>query len=163
MSDNENFSDDEYIETDFIDDTDHNSDTEKNKTKFTNDSDNEDSDGSNSDIDSDESDSEDNYIELPNTNTNDNNVFKEYIVHNNNKLTSNYLFRYEYSKIIGIRAEQISQGSKVFIDTQGLSDPIEMAKKELFSNKCPLSVKRCIGNNQFEIWSVNELIKKKYE
>ena len=87
----------------------------------------------------------------------------ENIVHPNNRITSQYLSRYEYSKIIGIRAEQISQGSKVFVNTDNMNDPIEMAKKELYENKTPLSIKRYIGLTKYEIWSVNELIKKSYQ
>lgn len=87
---------------------------------------------------------------------------KEFIIHPQNRISSEYLSRYEYSKVIGIRAEEISQGGIIYVDIKNLNDPIEMAKKEMNANMCPLSIKRHIGLNKSEIWSVNELIKKNY-
>jgi DNA-directed RNA polymerases I, II, and III subunit RPABC2 len=86
----------------------------------------------------------------------------ENIVHPQNRILSEYLSRYEYSKVIGIRAEQLTQGAIPYVDVKNMNDPIEMAKKELNENKCPLSIKRYIGLNKYEIWSVNEVIKKNY-
>lgn len=86
----------------------------------------------------------------------------ELIVHPDERITSNYLSKLEYSYVIGLRAEDISKGAPIYVDYKGLSDPIDIANKELYDNKFPISVKRHIGLNKYEIWDCNELIKKKY-
>lgn len=85
----------------------------------------------------------------------------QYIIKTDDKITSNILTIYEMSELIGIRATQISQGSPVFVDINYISDPIEMAKKEILNNKCPLYVKRYIGLDRYELWNPNEMIKPK--
>lgn len=86
----------------------------------------------------------------------------ELIVHPNERITSNYLSKLEYCYVIGLRAEDISKGAPVYVDIDGLSDPIDIANKELYENRFPMSIKRHIGLNYYEIWECNELIKKKY-
>lgn len=85
----------------------------------------------------------------------------QYIIKNDDKITSNILTIYEMTELIGIRATQISQGSPVFVDINYISDPIEMAKKEIINNKCPLYVKRYIGLDKYELWNPNEMVKPK--
>lgn len=85
----------------------------------------------------------------------------EIIVKSENRITSNMLSIYEFIELISIRASQIANGSYVFTDVNGYSDPIEMAKKELIDNKCPLYVKRAIGMNRHELWSPNVMSKPK--
>jgi DNA-directed RNA polymerase subunit K/omega len=86
------------------------------------------------------------------------NITHEYIVDPKNRITSNYFTIYEYSQVIGYRAEQISNGSKIFIDYNNLTDSILIAKKELLAKKCPLSILRPIGLDKYECWSANELM-----
>lgn len=86
----------------------------------------------------------------------------ELIVHPDERITSNYLSKLEYSYVIGLRAEDIAKGCPKYVDYKGLSDPIDIANKELYENKFPISIKRHIGLNKYEIWECNELIKKKY-
>lgn len=85
----------------------------------------------------------------------------EIIVKSENRITSSMLSIYEFIELISVRASQISNGSYVFTDVTGYSDPIEMAKKELIDNKCPLYVKRGIGMNRYELWSPNVMSKPK--
>jgi DNA-directed RNA polymerase subunit K/omega len=87
----------------------------------------------------------------------------ETFVNPESRITSEYMSRYEFVKIVGIRATQISQGSIVFTDIGNLTNPIDMATKEVYDNKCPLMVKRYIGLNKYELWSARELIKKNYK
>lgn len=97
-----------------------------------------------------------------NLNENENNDMKyEVIVKSENRITSNILSIYEFIELISVRSSQITNGSYVFTDINGLSDPIEMAKKELLDNKCPLYVKRYIGLNKYELWSPNVMSKPK--
>jgi DNA-directed RNA polymerase subunit K/omega len=83
----------------------------------------------------------------------------QYIVNNSNRITSNILTIYEFTELIGIRATQISQGSPIFTDVTGLTDPMKMAKKEILDNKCPLSIKRYIGLDRYELWDPNIMVK----
>ena len=85
----------------------------------------------------------------------------QFIIKSDDKITSNVLTIYEMTELIGIRATQIAQGSPIFIDIKYISDPIEMAKKELINNKCPLYVKRYIGLDRYELWDPNIMIKPK--
>ncbi len=86
---------------------------------------------------------------------------EEIIVSIDERITSDVLSKYEIVELISIRATQISKGDKPFTDVESLRDPIEMAKKELYDNKCPLLVKRGIGNNMFEYWNPNHMSKPK--
>ncbi len=119
--------------------------------------------------DDDEEETEKSYIE-DNINFNENELDNEssfeYIVPANERLTSNTLTEFEFTELISVRGQQISQGSYVFVsDIEGINDPIEIAKKELLSNKSPLYVKRYIGRTKnmekFELWNPNEMNKPK--
>lgn len=72
--------------------------------------------------------------------------------------TSNYMTKFEYTEIIANRAKQIQQGGPVFTDIGNITDTIEIAKKELYDRKCPLCVERMLNDYIGEIWSANELI-----
>jgi DNA-directed RNA polymerase subunit K/omega len=85
----------------------------------------------------------------------------EYIVKEEDRITSDCLSKYEMIELINIRATQISKGDYPFTDVKNLRDPISMAKKEIYDNKCPLLVKRGIGNNKFEVWNPNLMLKPK--
>lgn len=89
----------------------------------------------------------------------DNDSVVQIIVKEENKLTSESLSKFEIMNLIGVRATQISNGSSVFVDVSDLTDPVEMAKKEILNNKCPLLIKRFVGNNKYEIWNPNEMFK----
>lgn len=83
--------------------------------------------------------------------------FKElYVVPDNQRVTSEIMSIYEFSEVIGIRTTQISEGNTVFTDVKNITDHREMALKELFDRKCPLKIRRKIGN-RVEIWSCNEM------
>lgn len=96
-----------------------------------------------------------------NENELDNDSNFQYIVPSEHRITSNILTLYEYVELISIRAKQISSDSYVFTDVTGLTDPIEMSKKELIDNKCPLYIKRHIGLDKYELWCPNNMTKPK--
>ncbi len=81
------------------------------------------------------------------------------IVHPSKRVTSEYLTLYELTMIIGTRATHISKGSVIFTETEGLTDPRDIARKEIYENKCPLSITRKTSATTMEVWSVNEMIK----
>jgi DNA-directed RNA polymerase subunit K/omega len=86
---------------------------------------------------------------------------EEIVIKEENRITSDVLSKYEIVELISIRATQISKGDHPFVDVVGLRDPISMAKKELYDNRCPLLVKRHIGNNMYEYWNPNNMSKPK--
>lgn len=110
-----------------------------------------------------------------NTNELENESSFELIVSSESRITSNTLTIYEMTELISVRAQQISQGSYVFVpDIEGINDPIEIAKLELLNNKSPLYIKREIGitknkdsknQNEYikkvELWNPNEMNKLK--
>ena len=158
---NEDYEDEEEItndddEIDKIEDID---DVDDGKTKNIDDEDDEEYDSEK------ENDELSNQIEIDDEINNQLNISSEHIeliVHPNERITSNYLSKLEYSNVIGLRAKDISEGAPIYVDIDGLNDPIDIANKELYENKFPISVKRHIGLNYYEIWECNELIKKKY-
>lgn len=66
-----------------------------------------------------------------------------------------FLNKFERARVIGIRAEQINSGSKIFIITKE-TDPIKIAKEELDRKRMPLIIRRYFGKTHVDI-SVNEL------
>ena len=46
----------------------------------------------------------------------------------------------------------------VLVPTEGETDPLEIAMKELAANKIPLVVRRYLPDGSYEDWTVSELI-----
>ena len=66
--------------------------------------------------------------------------------------------KYERTKIIGVRAQQISQGSVPLVEVpKHLSSTLDIATYELKLRKTPFIVKRNVGRN-IEYWKVEDLI-----
>lgn len=86
----------------------------------------------------------------------------EYLIPPEDRITSQYMYNYEFVKLIGVRATQISQGSRTFCKIDDLTDPLKIAEKELYDNMCPLSIKRYIRPGYYEIWTAQELIKRRF-
>lgn len=85
----------------------------------------------------------------------------EIIVNPNDRLTTAHMSLFELTAVIGNRAEQIAKGSQVYINEEeykNLTDPIEIAKKEILAKRCPLSIMRCVGLNRYEKWDTNEML-----
>jgi DNA-directed RNA polymerase I, II, and III subunit RPABC2 len=76
--------------------------------------------------------------------------------------TLSILNKYEKAKIIGIRAQQISMGSFIYLeDLKGLSNPLDIAKEELRQKRTPLIVRRSMLGKKgviHEDWRIEELI-----
>ncbi len=73
------------------------------------------------------------------------------------RVTSEVMTRFELCEIISIRAKQLEKGYKVFTDIGDLTDPIDIARKEVLDKKCPLSIRRMITDKVGEKWQVNEM------
>ena len=85
------------------------------------------------------------------------------VVKPEDRVTSNMLTKFELATVIGMRATQISNGDDYFIDQDPLlTDPIQIAERELISNNCPLIIEReidRIGNiRMVEHWKVREML-----
>lgn len=70
-----------------------------------------------------------------------------------------YLTKYEYISALGIRAEQINNGSQPMIKivTDKLLDSKEIAKLEIQQKKSPLFVIRNLPNGEIEKIDINKL------
>jgi len=53
-----------------------------------------------------------------------------------------YLTKFEKIRVLGARATQISEGAPSTVDITGLTDAMEIAKKELDEGKLPMVIER---------------------
>nr|BAS01736.1 DNA-directed RNA polymerase I, II and III [Amorphochlora amoebiformis] len=80
------------------------------------------------------------------------------------RITPNFITKFEKSRILGIRALQISNGSPVFIRLKGETDPFQVieikkiALKEYKLKKIPFKIRRYLPNGHFEDYHLSELI-----
>lgn len=90
--------------------------------------------------------------------TNSDDIYKE--VQRTDKISQPYLTKYEYAKIIGIAAQQIESGRKPLVENIPSSyvNPIDIAEYELKKKKTPIIIKRKLPNNEFEYWTLDQLI-----
>lgn len=80
------------------------------------------------------------------------------------RCTNDCISKYEYAKVIGMRAMQIASNSPLYLedpfeDLVGLS-AIQLAEKEFAAKRLPLIVRRILPNGTYEDWPVNELDNK---
>jgi DNA-directed RNA polymerase subunit K/omega len=71
--------------------------------------------------------------------------------------TSDVMSLTEYARIKGIRAKQIEDGAPIYIRVTTETTAAEIAATEISQKKCPLNIKRALGNGYVETWAVNEL------
>jgi len=69
-----------------------------------------------------------------------------------------FLTKYEYTKILGVRATQIEHGAAPMITVEDtVHDAYLIAKEELLQKKTPIIVKRPIPNGIIEYWKLADL------
>jgi DNA-directed RNA polymerase subunit K/omega len=78
------------------------------------------------------------------------------------RTTHPYYTKYEYTTLLGIRAQQIADGAKPLISLEGIvtSSPRfvwEVASREIDERKLPFIIHRRFPNGLSEYWSANEL------
>jgi DNA-directed RNA polymerase I, II, and III subunit RPABC2 len=78
-------------------------------------------------------------------------------VPDNERITIPKLTKYEKVRLLGTRAKQISDGSKVFIKSKNVKNAMDLAELELENKVIPLKIKRPLPNGKYEIWSIKEL------
>lgn len=84
----------------------------------------------------------------------------EKLLNSTDKCTSDKITKYEYTKVIGLRATQISRGMPALVDTQELDDPYLIAIKEYQEDKIPFIIKRPLPDGEsFEYWRLGDLKK----
>ena len=81
---------------------------------------------------------------------------------NSDRTTLPYYSKYEYTVLLGIRAQQLSEGAKPLSDLKGLvqSSPgfvWDLAKKEIEEKKLPYIIHRRLPNGISEYWNAIEL------
>ena len=68
------------------------------------------------------------------------------------------LTKYEYTRILGVRANQVEQGAALFVTVPDtLMDSYLSAKEELHQKKLPFILKRPIPNGTIEYWKLEDL------
>jgi|TARA_B110000971_G_C20039550_1_gene516788 DNA-directed RNA polymerase I, II, and III subunit RPABC2 len=77
---------------------------------------------------------------------------------NKEKQTNPKLTKYEKARLIGYRAQQIASGLSAFISVGDLTDPREIAMKELELKKLPFIIRRPMPDGSSEYWRVDELL-----
>lgn len=74
------------------------------------------------------------------------------------RITTRYLTKYERARVLGTRALQISMNAPIMVDAGDLTDPLEIAMKELREKKIPFTIRRYLPDGSYEDWSLKELI-----
>lgn len=70
-----------------------------------------------------------------------------------------FLTVYERTKILGMRANQIAEGAKIYVDRpEHVIEPLEIAKLELGQRRLPFIVKRPMPDGSFEYWRLSDLM-----
>ena len=68
------------------------------------------------------------------------------------------LTKYEYTRILGVRASQVEQGASLFVKVPDtLIDSYLIAKEELHQKKIPFILKRPLPNGGIEYWKLEDL------
>ena len=76
-----------------------------------------------------------------------------------NHRTYPFLTNFEKTKIIGLRANQLSKGSTAFVAVpKHITDVRDIARLELEQKRLPFIVKRPLPNGQFEYWRLTDLL-----
>ena len=94
---------------------------------------------------------------------NSNSVLKKIIIDDADRITSNFITKYEITRAITYRITQIERGSKYFTDIGNINNAAQIAKKEIIDRKSPIIIEREINfdkqNNisYCERWKINEM------
>jgi DNA-directed RNA polymerase subunit K/omega len=70
-----------------------------------------------------------------------------------------FLTKFEKTKILGFRMNQLSQGARPFIEVpKHVSDVRDIARMELEQRRLPIIVKRPMPDGTFEYWRLQDLL-----
>lgn len=77
----------------------------------------------------------------------------------NTKKSMKYITKYEKTKLIGIRAQQLASGANPYVEVpKHMTDVEKIAELEYELKRIPLIVQRNMPNNTTEYWKLEELI-----
>jgi len=77
----------------------------------------------------------------------------------NAKKTKPFLSKFERTKLIGIRAQMISEGSTPLVHVpKHITHSIDIAELEFKEKKIPLFIKRNINNIDYEYWRPEDMV-----
>lgn len=78
---------------------------------------------------------------------------------NSKKRALPFLNKYERTRLVGIRATQISDGAQPVIDYSSLTNitPVNIAQLELEQKKIPFLIERTYPDNYVEYWNIEDL------
>jgi DNA-directed RNA polymerase I, II, and III subunit RPABC2 len=80
-------------------------------------------------------------------------------IHNNTKKrTLPFITKYEKTRIIGIRAQQLATGSIPLVSVKGFTNTVDIALEELKQKKIPFIIKRVLPDGVMEFWTIDELM-----
>jgi DNA-directed RNA polymerase I, II, and III subunit RPABC2 len=78
-------------------------------------------------------------------------------VPDDHRITLNKLTKYEMVRVLGIRAQQISDNAPTLVKNIEGKTPVEIAIYELRHKMTPFKIRRPLPNNTYEIWKIKEL------
>lgn len=87
-----------------------------------------------------------------------NHFYQDYKKLKSNYKTRPYLNKYERTRIISERAQQLANGAVSHLkNPQSYSSVHDIAIEELKQNKIPFILRRNISENDFELWKIEDL------
>lgn len=76
-----------------------------------------------------------------------------------NHKTYPFLTKYESARIVGFRANQLSQGAQPFVTVpEHVTDVREIARMELAAKRLPYIIKRPLPDGTYEYWRLQDLL-----
>jgi|UniRef100_A0A6C0DPR7 DNA-directed RNA polymerase I, II, and III subunit RPABC2 len=76
-----------------------------------------------------------------------------------NHATVPFLTQYERTKILGMRANQLSQGARPYISVPDyITDVLEIARLELAQRRLPYLIRRPMPDGTHEYWRLSDLL-----
>ena len=76
------------------------------------------------------------------------------------KISLPYLTKFERCKLIGIRAEQLTNPNVYpLVSIEESTSVVEIAEKELRERKIPFIIRRYFSNGEYEDWKIQEFVK----
>lgn len=73
-------------------------------------------------------------------------------------ITKNILSKYEKTKIIGLRMEQLARSADPYVDIGNTFDPYDIAIRELRDRKLPYMICRTLPNGKKEYWRLDDML-----
>eukprot|EP00766_Chilomastix_caulleryi_P000598 gnl/Chilomastix_caulleri/1584.p1 GENE.gnl/Chilomastix_caulleri/1584~~gnl/Chilomastix_caulleri/1584.p1 ORF type:complete len:106 (+),score=28.47 gnl/Chilomastix_caulleri/1584:77-394(+) len=83
----------------------------------------------------------------------------EKAIEKKDRQTAPYITKFERARVLGARALQLSYGAPPTIQMPpGVTDPLEIAERELENNAIPMIIRRYLPDGCYEDWDISELM-----